>query len=371
MRHRGQPRPQTAYENIEIACLVALSARLGRDPLLVQGSNGNTSIKCEGVLWIKGSGKWLANAGQEELLVPIQLAEVEESIRNNTELAPVYAGQTQLRPSIETAMHSVLRHRVVIHVHSVNTIAWAIRLDGTIQLKERLAGLNWRWIPYAGSGIPLAREIEKRVADAPETDILVLGNHGLVICGSNCDAAEALLYEVERRLAISPRQSPGPDAATLKAIARLSQWRCPDLNLVHALGTDAVSRRILKGGILYPCQAIFLGPTTPLLSKATILFNFEGRINAGCNSQPFVVVEDGGVMVNKNMTNTEFANLIGLTEVIQRTEESTPIRYLTATELSSVLSDRAHSYRTAAIRSEKISHPLTGSETVPRDKCRA
>ena len=70
------------------------------------------------------------------------MADVEESIRNNTELAPVYAGQKQLRPSIETAMHSVLRHRVVIHVHSANTIAWAVRLDGTIRLSERLAGLT-------------------------------------------------------------------------------------------------------------------------------------------------------------------------------------------------------------------------------------
>ena len=36
--------------------LVRLSARLGRDPLLVQASSGNTSIKLDGVLWIKASG---------------------------------------------------------------------------------------------------------------------------------------------------------------------------------------------------------------------------------------------------------------------------------------------------------------------------
>lgn len=364
MTYSVQSRLQITHEDTEIASLVALSARLGRDPLLVQASNGNTSIKLEGIIWIKGSGKWLVNAGQEEFLVPIPLTDVEESIRNDTEIAPPDAGEQQLLPSIETAMHAVLRHRVVIHVHSVNTIAWAIRLDGMIQLRERLAGLNWRWIPYVSSGIPLAREIEKRVADAPETDVLVLANHGLVICGKNCATAEALLFEVERRLAISPRQSPQPDGATLKTIARINQWRFPALNSVHSLGTDAVSRKILEGGILYPCQAIFLGRTMPLLSKAAIHFNFEGRANAGGNTQPFVVVKEGGVMVN-NMTNTEFANLVGLTEVIQRTEESTKIRYLTAAEVKSVLSDRAHSYRTAAIRSEKIGVLQTGSETAP------
>jgi rhamnose utilization protein RhaD (predicted bifunctional aldolase and dehydrogenase) len=57
---------------------------------------------------------------------------------------------------LKQQMHAMLRHRVVIHVHSINAIAWAIRVDGPDQLKERLAGLHRQWIPYAASGIPLA-----------------------------------------------------------------------------------------------------------------------------------------------------------------------------------------------------------------------
>ena len=64
----------------EIAELLSLSARLGRDPLLVQASSGNTSIKLDGTLWIKASGKWLAYAN-EETLVPIELAELREKLR--------------------------------------------------------------------------------------------------------------------------------------------------------------------------------------------------------------------------------------------------------------------------------------------------
>ncbi len=40
----------------------ALSARLGQDPLRVQGAGGNTSIKSDGVMWIKASGTELADA---------------------------------------------------------------------------------------------------------------------------------------------------------------------------------------------------------------------------------------------------------------------------------------------------------------------
>jgi rhamnose utilization protein RhaD (predicted bifunctional aldolase and dehydrogenase) len=49
----------------EFASLRDLSARMGSDPMLVQASDGNTSIKFDGILWIKASGKWLAHAIQE------------------------------------------------------------------------------------------------------------------------------------------------------------------------------------------------------------------------------------------------------------------------------------------------------------------
>jgi rhamnose utilization protein RhaD (predicted bifunctional aldolase and dehydrogenase) len=326
----------------DVASLRDLSARIGSDPLLVQASNGNTSIKLDGILWIKASGKWLAHAMQEEMLVPLELAEVKESIRNDTEIAPRYTLTDDLRPSIETAMHATLRHRVVIHVHSINAIAWAIRLDGPEQLKERLAGLDWQWIPYAASGVPLAREIEKAVAGSPETDVLILGNHGLVVCGHDCYTAERLLSEVERRIAITPRRFPKPDTTVLAMIARFSRWQFPDVDSLHALGTDAVSQKILKGGVLYPCQAIFLGQTMPLLPPAVVVSTFTKRLNGKNRPPPFVAVERSGVMLNEKMTSAERATLMGLVQVTQRTEESARLRYLKGAEVTDVLRKGAH-----------------------------
>lgn len=49
----------------EMMSLRELSARIGRDPLLVQACSGNTSIKLDGVLWIKASGTWLADVERE------------------------------------------------------------------------------------------------------------------------------------------------------------------------------------------------------------------------------------------------------------------------------------------------------------------
>jgi len=55
--------------NLELHELNNLSARIGRQPLLVQGAGGNTSLKDNNILWVKASGKWLAEAGNENIFV--------------------------------------------------------------------------------------------------------------------------------------------------------------------------------------------------------------------------------------------------------------------------------------------------------------
>jgi rhamnose utilization protein RhaD (predicted bifunctional aldolase and dehydrogenase) len=315
----------------EFADLVSLSTRIGRNPLLVQASSGNTSIKDGGTLWIKASGKWLAYATDQESFLPVNLAEVKTCVRQNLD----YSG----RASIETAMHAVLPQRVVIHVHSVNTIAWAVRQDAPERLAERLSGLAWQWIPYVPSGLPLALAVAQGVAYSPTTNIFVLGNHGLVVCGEDCDSAETLLSEIEKRVAIAPRPSPAWDPGLSAEIDGFSQWRLPEADELHALGTDPSSRKILSHGILYPCQAVFLGQTTPLLQAFS---------STALERQPFCIVEGRGVVISEWMTRTQYAILRGMGQVLQRIEESAPIRHLTEAELTSLLSVDAHRYRQCA-----------------------
>ncbi len=76
MKNSAQLKLLSIRDERAVLSLRGLSARVGSDPLLVQASNGNTSIKLDGILWIKASGKWLAHSMQEEMLVPLKLAEV-------------------------------------------------------------------------------------------------------------------------------------------------------------------------------------------------------------------------------------------------------------------------------------------------------
>jgi rhamnose utilization protein RhaD (predicted bifunctional aldolase and dehydrogenase) len=331
----------------EIDELLHLSARAGANPLLVQASSGNTSVKIDNTLWIKASGKWLAHAAHEDMLVPIPLEELRQTLRTGAEFAGAggWVNGSYVRASIETAMHAVLPQRVVVHVHSVNTIAWAVRHDGPERLAERLAGLRWSWIPYVSSGLPLARRIENAMDERPGSDIFVLANHGLVICGDDCAAAEALLNIVEQRLAVSPRINPAWDSDFLARFGAQSRWNVPDSADLHTLATDAVSRRILAGGILYPCQAMFLGtrvesmPDCEFLPDGVEEFEHERSIPA------FGIVEGRGVVTNRRITASQRCVLNGLLQVVQRIDALAPIRYLSDTEVLNLLNEDAHNYQ--------------------------
>jgi len=302
--------------------LLTLSARAGRDPLLTQASSGNTSIKLNGTLWIKASGTWLANAADGAALVPVALNDLRTRLRNATEFtgAGAWVNGRYRRASVETAMHAILPHRVVIHVHSINTLAWAVRCDGPARLRERLEGLNWTWVPYVPSGLPLARAIELAISEQPGTRIFVLANHGLVVCGASCEEAEKVLQEVEMRVQSPIRPNPSPPCeASLRPLVD-DTWRLPDFPALHQFGTDPVSSRIAVRGTLFPCQAIFLG------------------------NSAFRILENLGILVSRHFTASQQCVLNGLFEVVRRIPEDAPIRYLTDAEVADLLTEDAHNY---------------------------
>ena len=152
-RRDDHERTYPRFNHVQLARLRQLTARIGADPLLTQASTGNSSIKLGGVLWIKASGKWMVDAMRDDIFLPLDSDRCHgECLRRGLDPSRRYPGA-----SVETAMHAALPHRVVLHVHSVNTIAWAIRQDAAVQLRHLLDGLHWQWIPYVASGLPLAR----------------------------------------------------------------------------------------------------------------------------------------------------------------------------------------------------------------------
>ena len=93
----------------------------------------------------------------------------------------------------------------------MNTIAWAVRQDAPVQLQRQMEGLCWHSVdPVRALGpAPGKQTIEKGpISPSPHTDVFILGNHAIWSSGGDdCGAVEDLLFEVQRRLAIRPRQA--------------------------------------------------------------------------------------------------------------------------------------------------------------------
>jgi rhamnose utilization protein RhaD (predicted bifunctional aldolase and dehydrogenase) len=328
-------------EYLELDALRELSARLGANRLLVQASTGNTSVKIGDVLWIKASGKWLAQADARDFLVPVKLARARQSLAQNIPIQETLRSpHGDVVASIETAMHVVMPQKVVVHVHSVNTIAWAVRADAPQCLSSRLSGLNWQWTPYIPSGVALATSIQHALDRSPRTNVLVLGNHGLVVCGESCSSVKRLLTEVEERVAVTPRPAPHHHPALLRDAFPESAWSLPEWPAAHALATDSASWRIVSGGVLYPCQAIFLPGAAPTLAAS-----LSRELQYLLRERMPLLIEKHGVVCSKYMTRADQEMLSGLTEIVQRIDPAAPIRYLNITEVLDVLQGGSDNYR--------------------------
>jgi rhamnose utilization protein RhaD (predicted bifunctional aldolase and dehydrogenase) len=317
-----------------------MSARVGRDITLVQGAGGNSSVKQGDVLWVKASGAWLSDAEAKDVFVPVDLPGARKALAAGEEKMPVAQGfgEITLRASIETALHALLPHPVVLHIHAVNTIAWSVREDGAEELAARLGGLNWRGLPYRRPGLPLSRAVAEITARAP-ADVLVLGNHGLVVGG-------ATSAEVERLLALAPRGAAPADMAALERICAGSDYRPASDPVCHALATDRRNLAVATAGSLYPDHVVFLGPALPVLPERQSLRDFAARAVAdGLLAPVAVLVPGAGAAIRKDASAGAEPMLICLGLVVTRLPRGAEVRYLPQDEEQALLNWDAERYR--------------------------
>lgn len=333
--------------------LRSLSARLGADPLLIQGAGGNSSIKHDGVLWIKASGTWLMSAATSDIMVPVAIAPLLDAVARQLAAAEhaeqfTIAGLNPggLRPSIETTVHALMPQRVVLHVHCVDTIAGAVQIGAEALVEERLRGLDWAFVPYRRPGLPLATAIAERLRHG--TDVLVLGNHGLVVAADSVADAERLLARVTGLLARPARVAPAPDIDALLRLAAGSDYRLPASVEAHAAAADLASCRLAAGGSLYPDHVIFLGVGSVVAGPAEDSAEIARRFAAEGRDAPVSILFPGkGVLMRRDATAGAEAMARCLADVTARIEEGARLRYLSEEENAALLDWDAEKYRQA------------------------
>jgi rhamnose utilization protein RhaD (predicted bifunctional aldolase and dehydrogenase) len=330
----------------ELAALARISVRVGSDITLVQAAGGNSSIKLDGVLWVKASGTWLADAERKPIFVAVDLAAARAALAaGNEKIQALAGGPATLRPSIETSLHALMPHRVVLHVHAVNSIAWAVRRDGRAELERRLAGLAWAWLDYRRPGVPLAASVAAATAGRTP-DVLILGNHGLVVGAADCAAAETLVREVERRLALPVRPTPAAGKERLAGLCQDTPYRPAAFDDCHAAATEPRHVKVATGGSLYPDHVVFLGPGAHALAPdETIVQATCAAADARIPPPNFLLVPGIGTAIRTDLPPDAEPILRCLGLVLTRLPLEADVTYLPAVEEQALLNWDAEHYR--------------------------
>jgi len=202
---------------MELSTLVKMSNTYGSNPAYVLAGGGNTSVKDDTTLYVKGSGTQLATIKAEEF-VKMDRARLNEIMkteypaddvkRESAYLADVMAAVTDedktKRPSVEALLHNLFAYTYVLHVHPtlINGLTCG---KGAKALCEELLGKDVLWIDICKPGYTLARIcFEKMNAYKEETgkdvQVLLLQNHGIFVAADTVEEIGVLFDGVIGKL---------------------------------------------------------------------------------------------------------------------------------------------------------------------------
>ncbi len=166
---------------------VETSRLLGGDENLVLHGGGNTSVKIDGILWVKGSGWDLATI-EERGFAPVRMDALLEIAKmdsiSDSELVRLQKeGMTDKNapaPSIEAVVHAIIPYKFVDHTHADAVVTISNTPNGK-ELIKKIYGDRVVVVDYVMPGFILSKAIAKAVDGREWGDIdgIVLLNHGV------------------------------------------------------------------------------------------------------------------------------------------------------------------------------------------------
>jgi rhamnulose-1-phosphate aldolase/alcohol dehydrogenase len=202
--------------NPVVSELLGRSNRLGADPRNTNYAGGNTSAKGTEtdpvtgqpveLLWVKGSGGDLGTLTEPGLAVLRldrlrSLVDVYPGVEREDEMVAAFDfclhGRGGAAPSIDTAMHGLVRSAHVDHLHPDSGIALATAADGEALTRECF-GDRVVWVPWRRPGFQLGLDIAEIAEKDPQAIGCILGGHGVTAWGETSEQCEANSLEIIR-----------------------------------------------------------------------------------------------------------------------------------------------------------------------------
>ena len=182
--------------------LVAFSRKYGADLELTVAGGGNTSMKENGFLYVKGSGTALATIRAEDFValdlkklrkIPENTYPSEDAPREAAFLADILAarlpGEENKRPSVETLLHALFPQRYVLHLHPNLVNGLTCAKNGQAAASELFP--EAAWVDECRPGYLLAMELKERIDAGADT--VLMQNHGVFWAADTPEQLDAML----------------------------------------------------------------------------------------------------------------------------------------------------------------------------------
>lgn len=326
---------------------------IAADRLWVQGAGGNVSWKDGNVLWVKASGQWLKHSTEQEIFVAVDLQDLRYHLEQaNYSVTPKLVEDSLLRPSIETLLHALMPHKVVVHLHPVELLAILVREDPESELHSLVGtSINWIFVNYHKPGKELASAVASKLSYRASCDAVFLQNHGVVIGGETIAQVMSILSALKESTrskvhiqSVTTEIEVGPlDGAMLKIGYRRTQ----EAEINALAKSPELSTRLIADWALYPDHVVFLGEAActdlrSLLSNHTNLSN---------EKPPFVFSIGDGVFESTALSKEQRAQLLCYYDVLVRQSATGKLVSLTDQQVSELIEWDAEKYRASLSRS--------------------
>jgi ribulose-5-phosphate 4-epimerase/fuculose-1-phosphate aldolase len=216
-------------------------SKIGEDFSLSQGLGGNCSYKTPTTLFVKASGRRMAEADEANFFYA--LTRTPDGFLDNIPGQPGKA-------SIEVHFHDFLKQKYVLHLHSLSSIAVSLLGSVDPSIFRVLENQGIRVVPYARPGLPLMKAIED-VGVRTREGMYLLRNHGLLVGADNLDALSSLVDKCEQ--------------AFLALIGSGRKWFGPkdfEARISPTL-SEAIAWHAQYNWALAPDHVVFLGARPP------------------------------------------------------------------------------------------------------------
>ena len=196
----------------DLEILVNLSNKYGADPGFVLAGGGNTSVKTEKELYIKGSGTSLKTIKAEQFVrmdrerlaeiwkkeYPADADEREAAVLRDL-MASRRPGEEAKRPSVETLFHDLFSQKFVLHVHPAVVNGVLCSKKGKEIINELFP--ESIWLDACEPGYVMASAFRRAMQEyesetGRKSDLVFHQNHGVFFAAETAEDLDKLVSSV-------------------------------------------------------------------------------------------------------------------------------------------------------------------------------